>query len=609
MPPVLNLRNIVLTFGGEPLINDANLSLERQDKACLVGRNGAGKSTLLKIAAGLIEPDHGEYFVQPGITVGYLPQEPDLSSYSTIAQYVADGLPQDLIDAQYLVDAALDEVSLNADALPAQMSGGEIRRAAIAKLFVADPDVILLDEPTNHLDIATIEWLEQKLASFRGAMIAISHDRAFLNRLTTSCLWLDRGQVRSFSQGFKHFEEWAETVLEQEEAELHRLNKQIERETHWLHRGVTARRKRNMGRLRKLDALREKRQSWISAPDRAALELEAGEKSGAMVIEAKNISKSFTQNGAQHEIISNFSTRILRGDRIGLIGPNGAGKTTLLKILMGELTPDSGTIRLGTNLTTNILDQKRQALNEDKTLWDILCPEGGDQVMVRGRPRHVVGYLKDFLFDERQIRQPVSSLSGGERNRLLLAAALAKPSNLLVLDEPTNDLDMDSLDVLQEILADYEGTLLLVSHDRDFLDRIVTSTIAFEGEGRVREYPGGYTDYLKQRKSVSPQKAKNADKDTTSSPDNSKKNPDKPKGKLSYKDQRLLDRLSVDMPRLEKQIQTREAELSDPDLFAKNPEKFSEIADQLEKDKNTLETMEEQWLELELKRDSLLENT
>lgn len=603
MPPVLTLRNVVLSHGSVALIDGAGFSLEKSDRACLVGRNGAGKSTLLKIAAGLLAFDDGERFVQPGLRVGYLPQEPDVSGFARVRDYVASGLTPEQQDQDYLVDAALNEVGLAADAVPAQMSGGEVRKAAIARLFVGAPDIILLDEPTNHLDIATITWLESKLSAFRGAMITISHDRTFLRNLTNMCLWLDRGIVRTLNQGFDGFDDWSQQVLEDEEQELSRLNKQIEREMHWLHRGVTARRKRNMGRLRRLDALRAQRRDWISAPDKAALAVESGERSGTVVVEANEVSKSFTLGGETKTVIQSFSTRILRGDRIGIIGPNGAGKTTLLKMFTGETAPDSGTIRLGTNLTPAYLDQERVALSGDKTLWQILCPHGGDQVMVQGTPRHVVGYLKDFLFDERQIRQPVSSLSGGERNRLLLADALAKPSNLLILDEPTNDLDMDTLDVLQDILFEYDGTIFLVSHDRDFLDRIVSSTIAFEGGGVVREYPGGYSDYLRQR--PAPAVAE------TAAPAAAKKAPQaervKKQGKLSYKDQRLLDELSQRMPQLSQEVARLERDLSDPDLFAANPDRFSQIAAQLDAAKTALETAEEQWLELEMKREALAE--
>ena len=604
MPPVLTLRNVVLSHGGAALIDGAGFSLEKSDRACLVGRNGAGKSTLLKIAAGILAFDDGERFVQPGLRVGYLPQEPDVSGFSRAHDYVASGLAVDQQDQDYLVDAALDEVGLAPDAPPAQMSGGEVRKAAIARLFVSAPDVILLDEPTNHLDIAAITWLESKLSAFRGAMIVISHDRAFLRNLTNMCLWLDRGIVRTLNQGFAEFDDWSQQVLDEEEQEFARLNKQIERETHWLHRGVTARRKRNMGRLRRLDDLRAQRRDWISAPEKAALAVDSGERSGTLVVEADDISKSFDTGGDRKTVIQSLSIRILRGDRIGIIGPNGAGKSTLLKLFTGEIAPDSGTIRVGTNLTPAYLDQKRAALSGDKTLWQILCPEGGDQVMVRGTPRHVVGYLKDFLFDERQIRQPVSSLSGGERNRLLLAEALAKPSNLLILDEPTNDLDMDTLDVLQDVLSEYDGTIFLVSHDRDFLDRIVSSTIAFEGDGVVREYPGGYSDYLRQRPAPA------TDDGAASAAFKKPSATERPKkqGKLSYKDQRALDDLSTRMPALSEEIARLERDLSDPDLFAANPDRFSQIAEQLDAAKTALETAEEQWLELEMKREALAES-
>jgi len=616
MPPVLSLRNIVLSFGGRALIEGATFSLAKSDRACLVGRNGAGKSTLLKIAAGQVDADAGERFVQPGLTIAYLPQEPDAETYPTVGAFVADGLPPTDRPA-HRIEAALAEVGLDPDADPRTLSGGEVRRAAIARLFVGDPDIILLDEPTNHLDIATIEWLESRLLTFRGAMIVISHDRAFLRRLTTSCLWLDRGIVRELNRGFSAFEDWAQSVIDDEELALKRLDKKIDQETHWLHRGVTARRKRNMGRLRRLEELRTKRRTWITAPDRAALEIEAGERSGALVIEARDISKSFALNGDTKTVLRGFSTRILRGDRIGIIGPNGAGKSTLLKILLGQMEPDTGSVRLGTNLTIAFLDQRRSALREDKTLWDIVCPDGGDEVMVRGTPRHVVGYLRDFLFEERQIRQPVASLSGGERNRLLLAEALAKPSNLLVLDEPTNDLDMDTLDVLQEMLSDYEGTILLVSHDRDFLDRLVTSTIVFEGDGDLNEYAGGYSDYLAQKKPdvSSPGEAGKSATRTletrTSGDGHSRASAARGKkpAKLSYNERRLLDELGKSMPRMSAEIAGLENDLADPKLFERDPDQFSQKASRLEKLKDELLALEEKWLELELKKESLSQKT
>ncbi len=602
MPPILTLRDVYLTFGGDPLIAGAAFSISRSERACLVGRNGAGKSTLLKMAAGITEFDSGERFVQPGTHLSYLPQDPDLSVYNTVHEFVSEGLRGTQGGDHYRVDAALDELKLDPASDPRLFSGGEARRAAIARAIVSDPDILLLDEPTNHLDLTTIEWLERRLSAFAGAIIVISHDRTFLRRMTNTCLWLDRGLVRTLNKGYAHFDDWQERILAAEQEEKRRLEKRIERETHWLHRGVTARRTRNMGRLRNLQSLREQRQSMLGPTGQVALKMETGDLSGKMVIEAEGIEKSYDGR----TIIPAFSTRILRGDRIGIIGPNGSGKTTLLNMLTGRTKPDAGKIRLGTNLTPVFVEQDRASLGPEKTLWQTLAPKGGDQISVHGKPRHVVAYLKDFLFDERQARQPVGSLSGGERNRLLLAVGLAKPSNLLVLDEPTNDLDMDTLDLLQDMLSDYEGTLLLVSHDRDFLDRIVHSTIAFEKEGQLTEYAGGFEDYLAQRKSApgpteaaSPRPKKK--KDQASPP----RRPEKP-AKLSYKHKRELEQLGERITVLTQKIAALEQCLADPDAYVKNATEFNDNAKALDRAKSDLEECEERWLELELMKEETL---
>ncbi len=595
-PPLLTLQDIVLTFGGAPLIDGASLSISKGERACLVGRNGAGKSTLLKMVAGLVEPDSGTRFVQPGTTVAYLAQEPNLSAFQTLRAYVAEGLPAETPDAMHRVETLLDEVHLSPEQTPATLSGGEARRAAIAQALVSAPDILLLDEPTNHLDLVTIEWLEGKLTSFRGAFVTISHDRAFLYHMTNTCLWLDRGMIRALNKGFTHFDDWSDEVLRKEEEDQHKLKRKIVREERWLNRGVTARRKRNMGRLRRLQDLRAQRRTYLRHTGQAKLGIESGQTSGKLVIEAKDIAKHYGDTA----IITSFSTRILRGDRVGIIGKNGAGKSTLLKMLTGDLAPDHGSVKRGTNLDVAYLDQNRTPLNDEDTLWETLCPKGGDQVMVRGTPKHVVTYLKDFLFDERQARQPVSALSGGERNRLLLAMTLAKPCNLLILDEPTNDLDMDTLDVLLETLDGFDGTLLLVSHDRDFLDRLVTSTIVFEGDGQVSEYPGGYSDYLTQRDTS--HDSVEFEKPNAPTPRAAKP---KAKTKLSYKEQRAYDRLSKRLPELEQEIQTLEEILADHSLFTRDPETFNTHAKRLEAAKIELDTAEQEWLEIALLKDEL----
>lgn len=597
-PPLLMLKDIIVRFADQALIDGAGFSLGRGDRLCLVGRNGTGKSTLLRIAAGLVEPDGGERFLQPGTRVAYLPQLPDFGDAATVIDYVMAGGAE-----SYEAEALLDELGLSPTANPRQLSGGEARKAAIARTLGSGADIMLLDEPTNHLDLPSIEWLEDRLASFRGALVLISHDRAFLRRLTAGCLWVDRGIVRRHDKGFAFFEEWSETILAEEEVVARKLERLIVQETQWSREGISARRKRNQGRLRRLYSMRETVAKRIEVAGKAALAVDAGSQSGTLVIEAKHISKTWTRpDGSQKVVVNDFSTRILRGDKIGFIGPNGAGKTTLLKMLTGALKPDEGSVRLGTNLTPIYVDQSRAGLNPEATLWQTLCEGGGDQVMVRGEPRHVVSYLKDFLFRESQARQPVKTLSGGEQCRLLLAKALAKPSNLLILDEPTNDLDMETLDLLQEMLGDYEGTVLLVSHDRDFLDRVVTSVIALEN-GNAEEYPGGYEDYLRQRSETAKADAR-AKASRKASGDSGAEKP-KPVTKLSYKDTRALEELQKQMPKLNEEIASLEKRLADPSLYAKNPAEFDRVARMLDDRKADLAKAEEQWLELEMKREEL----
>ena len=591
-PPILALRDIRVAFADQVLIDGASFAIAPGDRLCLVGRNGAGKSTLLKIAGGLVEPDGGELFVQPGTRVAYLSQMPDFGGAVSVLAYVTAGGAE-----PHEAEAVLHELGLDPARATATLSGGEGRKAALARVLADAPDVLLLDEPTNHLDLPSIEWLEGRLAQFRGAYVLISHDRAFLRRLAAGCLWIDRGTIRRLDKGFAEFEEWSEQILAQEEVVQHKLDRLIEQETQWSREGISARRKRNQGRLRRLHAMREDRAKQIERTGRAALAVETGQGSGTLVIEAEHISKSF----GGRTVIRDFSTRIMRGDKIGVIGPNGAGKSTLLKMLMGELPPDSGKLRLGTNLTPIIVDQSRASLNPEATLWETLCEGGGDQVMVRGQPRHVVSYLRDFLFREAQARQPVKALSGGEQCRLLLARALAKPSNLLVIDEPTNDLDMETLDLLQEMLADYEGTILLVSHDRDFLDRVVTSVIALDGSGEAEEYPGGYSDWLRFVRNRAP--AKPAAK-SVPAPD---AKPDRARAatKLSYKETRLLDELAAKMPKLHTEIAKLESDLADPGLYARDPSAFARITARHDALKSELGAAEETWLELEMKREEL----
>lgn len=597
--PVLALRDIRVVFADQVLIAAASFALAPGDRLCLVGRNGSGKSTLLRIAAGLTDPDGGEIFRQPGTRIAYLEQVPNFGGAKRVIDYAMAGGAE-----EHKAAAALDELGLSPLADPATLSGGEGRKAALARVLAEEPDVLLLDEPTNHLDLPSIEWLEERLSQFRGAFVLISHDRAFLRRLAAGCLWLDRGAIRRLDKGFSAFEEWSEKILAEEEVTQRKLDKLIEQETQWSREGISARRTRNQGRLRRLHSMRAERAALVQQTGRADLAVETGQASGSLVVEAKHVTKVWPQpDGSERVAIRDFSTRIMRGDKIGVIGPNGAGKTTLLRILTGALAPDSGTVRLGTNLTPVYVDQSRSSLDPEATLWDTLCEGGGDQVIVRGRPRHVVSYLRDFLFRESQARQPVKALSGGEQCRLLLARALAKPSNLLILDEPTNDLDMDTLDLLQEVVSDYDGTVLLVSHDRDFLDRIVTSVIALEGDGRAQEYPGGYSDYLRQKKAASGSPA--SAKSSSPAP---KLERAKAPTKLGYKDQRALEELQSRMPELEKEIAALEAALADPDLYARDPDGFHKTSERHDALKAELEKSEERWLELEMKREELAGN-
>jgi ATP-binding cassette subfamily F protein uup len=599
----MTLRGGRISFGGKPLFADLELQLGRGDRACLVGRNGSGKSTLLKILAGLIEVDDGELFRQPGAKASYLPQDPTFDPDETVAHHVAaDGEPP------HRVDAMLAQVGLDGSRRLGTLSGGEGRRAALARALVGDPDILLLDEPTNHLDLAAIDWLERVLTGFGGALLMVSHDRAFLNRVTTRTFWLDRGRLRRSETGFAEFDDWSEAVLQAELREAERLDSKLRDETHWLLRGVTARRRRNQGRLRKLETMRAARAALLGGRGgKAKMAAEDGEIKSKLVIEAKDIAKSYADDDGERVIVRGFSTRVLRGDRIALVGANGAGKTTLLRMLTGDLAPDHGSVRLAKNLTQAYFDQHRAVLDREKSLWETLCPAGGDQVMVHGQPRHVRSYLKDFLFDPRQAESPVGSLSGGERNRLLLAKIMAMPSELLVLDEPTNDLDMDTLDLLQEMLADYPGTLLLVSHDRDFLDKTVNGTIVMEGDGTAVDYAGGYSDYLVQRKLRGAPKAEAASSAARpASPRETRRA--EPRQRLGYKDQRDLELLPEQVAALEAEIRSLEAALADPTLYQRDRAAFERAMARIAAARVELDAAETRWLELEARRDAFAQS-
>ncbi len=615
-PPLLSLRDAAIGFGGAPLFEGLTLHIAKGDIACLVGRNGCGKSTLMKLIAGELELDAGERYAEPGLTVAYLAQEPAMRAgtrvYDWVAADIAYGRPQ-AEHPRHIVEAALALFALDGGRDVASLSGGEQRRAALAQVFADPPDLLLLDEPTNHLDIATIQWLEGAMRKFRGAALVVSHDRTFLANVTNSILWLERGRLRQTGQGFGAFDGWCERVLEEEAKEAQRLDSRLRDEARWLLRGVTARRRRNQGRLRKLEKMRAARAALLADTGRIRAKIDDGEVRSRLVVEARDIAKRFGPAGADsggaeaRTIVEGFSTRILRGDRIGIIGPNGAGKTTLLKMLIGELKPDSGHIRVGKALTLAYFDQERRLLDPKATLKSTLCESGGDMVRVGGSMRHVRGYLKDWLFDPREAEARVATLSGGQGNRLMLAKVLATPSDLLILDEPTNDLDMDTLDLLQSLLADYAGTLILVSHDRDFLDKTVSSTIVLEGDGRVKEYAGGYADYLVQRRDGPAAARRTADPPRKSVGKAAREPAGKsgPATRLSYRDRRALDLLPDEMATLEAEIAALEAELSDRGLYAADPARFSRAAARLEAARAELSAAEDRWLALETLREEI----
>ncbi|MFV0280067.1 MAG: ABC-F family ATP-binding cassette domain-containing protein [Rhodoblastus sp.] len=598
-PPLLHLQNISLTLGGAPLLSGAELAVEPGDRLCLVGRNGSGKSTLLKIAAGLLEADGGTRFFQPGATIRYLPQEPDFSGFSTTRAYAEAGLgpTDDPHRARYL----LERLGLTGEEDPARLSGGEGRRAALARTLAPDPDILLLDEPTNHLDLPAIEWLEAELGGLRGALVLISHDRRFLQDLTRSTVWLDRGATRKLDRGFSAFESWRDKLLEEEEAAAHKLDRKIVAEEHWVRYGVSGRRKRNMRRMAELGELRRQKREARRVDGAVQLQVSEAQVSGKLVIDAEGVTKSF----GERAIVKNLSLRILRGDRLGLVGANGAGKTTLVNLLTGKLAPDAGHAKLGANVEMAALDQSRAALEGGDTVANYLTG-GGEWVEIAGKKKHVIGYMQDFLFKPEQARTPVSRLSGGERARLLLARALALPSNFLALDEPTNDLDLETLDLVEEMLADYPGTVLVVSHDRDFLDRVATSVLVAEGEGRWVEYAGGYTDMIAQRGAGVG--ARSVEKPGESKPEarEPKAAPEaKQKRKLSFNEKHALETLPAEMERLRKLREKAQAILADPDLFSREPKKFEQASNALTRIEADLGSAEDRWLELEMLREEL----
>jgi ATP-binding cassette subfamily F protein uup len=595
-PPLLLLQDITLTLGGAPLLDGAGFGVSPGERLCLVGRNGSGKSTLLRIAAGELQSDSGKRFLQPGTTVRYLPQEPDLSGFASTLDYVRAGLGPN--DAEHRAPALLNELGLTGTEDPSRLSGGEARRAALARALAPSPDLLLLDEPTNHLDMPAIEWLERELLSLQSAMVMISHDRRLLQTLSRSVVWLDRGVTRRLDQGFARFEAWREEVLEQEERDAHKLDRQIAREEDWMRYGVTGRRKRNVRRVGELAALRQARREAVHNPEGLKLEASGTGLSGKMVAVAEGVSKSFDGR----PIVKDLDLRVLRGDRLGIVGANGAGKTTLLRLLTGLETADTGRIALGSSLSLVTLDQQRRSLDPNATLADTLTGGGGDTVQVGDEKRHVIGYMKDFLFRPEQARTRVGVLSGGERGRLMLACALAQPSNLLVLDEPTNDLDLETLDLLQEMLAAYPGTVLLVSHDRDFLDRVATSIIASSGGGDWTEYAGGYSDMVAQGGGLTGSAGGAAGVRRGSS--GAAKPGKQSARKLSFKDKHALEQLPREIAAHEAEIQRLRRVLSDANLYRRDPAKFTRSTDALTAAEAALTAAEERWLELEMLREA-----
>ena len=599
--PLLQLSDIALTFGGDPVFDRLDLVIQPGERLALVGRNGSGKSTLMKVMAGLVAPDRGARVIPPGLVAGYMEQDPVMTEFATLGEFASSGLePGEL----YRVERAAEGLKFDPERLVETASGGERRRAALAKLMAEAPDLMLLDEPTNHLDIEAITWLEAELKATKAGFVLISHDRAFLNALSRATLWIDCGQVRRNEQGFDGFEAWRDKLWQDEDMQRHKMDRKIKSEGRWAVEGISARRTRNQGRLRALQSLRAERAGMIRRQGTAAMALSAGPKSGRKVIEAHDIAKSFGDT----LILRRFSITIQRGDRVALVGPNGVGKTTLLRLLMGEIDPDQGQIKQGTNLVSAVFDQNRTQLDPEMTLWDSLTGDPAmrvsgkaDQVLVRGRPKHVVGYLKEFLFDEAQARAPVRSLSGGEKARLLLAKIMARESNLLVLDEPTNDLDVETLDLLQELLDDYQGTVILVSHDRDFLDRVATTTIAMEGGGHTVAYAGGWSDY-QAHKQVAPPLAKPSNALKVKSEVKPDRQSEKPG--LTFTERHRLENLPAEIEKLEAEIAKLEEYLSAPDLYQQAPLKFQKASGALVERQKALQAAEDDWLALEEKNPS-----
>ena len=610
---VISVEDAVVNFGGKPLFNGLRMHITEGDKICLVGKNGAGKTTLMRLITGDLEMDGGTRFALNGVTVGYLAQAVPYADTDTVHRFVMSGLPKDeqTEDKHHLADMVITPFELLPDATMGTLSGGQVRRAALARALVAEPDVLLLDEPTNHLDLTAIEWLEGFLKSYRGAFVVVSHDRTFLSNISRKVFWIDQGQIRVCPFGYQGFEAWVEMIIEQDARTLHNMQKKLEQEEAWTQGGISARRKRNQRRMNELFRLREKLKQSKSAYANRLRAVEADAlapvQSSKIVAEFKHVCKSFTRDGRSTRILDDFNIRIMRGDRIGILGKNGSGKSTFIKLLVGELEADSGRVNRGKHIDIAYFDQNRSMLDPKKSLWDTLCPDGGDHVFIGGnaeRPRHVCAYLKQFLFDPKGARDLVGTLSGGQQNRLMLAKLLLRPGNVLILDEPTNDLDIDTLDMLQEMLAEYEGTLIIVSHDRDFLDRTVTEVLAFEGNAHVEHHIGGYSDYQQARqKLLKPKSEKKAAKSAVDAVQYIAPGPAaKPAKALSGKERHELAKLPERIAALEGEIAALQATLADTTLYTKEPEVFDKTARRLARAQEDLEAAEHRWLELEEKQ-------
>ncbi len=605
---LIGLEDIHLTFGGKPLFEDLRMHIVENDRICLVGKNGAGKTTLMRLILGELELDGGKRFALPGITIGYLAQNVPYLPGDTVKQFVLSGLAEKdrSEDKQHLADIVIAPLQMDPDAFMGTLSGGQLRRAALARALVSELDILLLDEPTNHLDLTAIEWLEGYLSSYRGAFVCVSHDRTFLANISRKVFWIDKGAIRVCPRGYKYFDEWAEQIIEQEARELQNLQKKLVAEVDWTQGGVTGRRKRNQRRLNELKRLREKLKSDKQAFNQRMRKIELDTlmpvQASKIIAEFKHVSKSFSNSGKEIPILRDFSLRIMRGDKIGILGKNGSGKSTFIKLLTGEIEPDKGRISRGKTIEVSYFDQSRSMLEPDKTLWDTLCPDGGDQVGIGSggsrRLIHVCGYLKLFLFDPKIARDKVATLSGGQQNRLLLAKLLSNPGNVLILDEPTNDLDMDTLDMLQEILADYEGTLILVSHDRDFLDRTVTEVIAFEGDGIVEGYLGGYSDYQEARRREAGKTGKQENKKLGNAQFPILPSSRLPTARLSFKFKYELEKLPEKIAALEAELAGLKEKLMDSDLYSNNPVIFDDITRRYSKAQQELTAAETRWLEL-----------